>query len=256
MKRGQQSTILNRPSAIQSSMPIDAIRSYYASDHSAARPTYRGVVQRTIWFIAIFLLSASAALGQQPAGSEPLPDAFIHVAYYQQLHPPQQGTAPWRWRVIGGSLPPGISLEPNGVIGGAATLPGQYRFTLEARDSSPKPVAKSREYVITVPPPLRVVWTEAPHVTDNGAITGKIEVFNGTGRTMDLTVIIVAVNTFNKAFALGYQHFSFGAGSQQIPFGSTLPRDSYIVHGDAVGEIAETYEIYRARLQTGAVSVP
>lgn len=236
-------------------MPVDAKR-WYASYHSAARPSHRGGGQRAIWFIAVFLLSASAAPAQQSAGSEPLPDAFIHVAYYQQLHPPQQGTAPWRWRVLGGSLPSGISLEPNGVIGGAATVPGQYRFTLEARDSSEKPVVVSREYVIAVPPPLKVVWTEAPHVTDNGGISGEVEVTNGTGRMIDLTVIIVAVNTFNKAFALGYQHFALGVGSQQIPFGSTLPRDSYIVHGDAVAEIAETYEIYRARLQTGAVSVP
>jgi len=201
----------------------------------------------------------SPAAAQDAARPTTLPDCYLRQAYYQQLQPPEQGTAPWKWRVLKGTLPPGVTLEPTGVIGGAATSPGQFRFTLEATDSAAKPVAKSREYIITVPPPLSVEWIEAPHAigtTLNGAIEGELEVRNGSGRTVDLTVIVVAVNTFNKATALGYQHISIGIGVQRIPFGSTLPRDSYIVHADAVAEIAETLEIYRARLQTAAITVP
>jgi hypothetical protein len=128
---------------------------------------------------------------------------------------------------------------------------------VEATDSSsPKPVFHSRDYVLYVPPALTVQWTQPPQLTADGAISGELEVANGLGRPLDLTVIVVAVNTTNKAFALGYQHFTFGAGSQRIPFGSTQPRDSYIVHADAVAEIADTYEIYRARLQTNPLTVP
>jgi hypothetical protein len=36
----------------------------------------------------------------------------------------------------------------------------------------------------------------------------------------------------------------------EIPFGDTLPSGAYVVHADAVGEVAEKNQIYRARLQT------
>jgi len=218
---------------------------------------------RTAHPICLLLIALAVALcpaaAQETGRPTVLPDGYLHRPYYQQLQPPAQGTAPWHWRVVKGTLPPGVTLEPTGVVGGAPTGPGEYHFTLEAADSATKPTAKSEEYIIVVPPPLTVNWIEPPHATGttlNGAIEGELEVKNGSGRTVDLTVIVVAVNTFNKATALGYQHFSIGVGAQRIPFGSTLPRDSYIVHADAVAEIAETLEIYRARLQTGAITVP
>lgn len=185
-----------------------------------------------------------------------LPNAFLGQAYYYQLGTPQQGTPPWRFRSVRGSLPPGIALDPAGVLAGAPTAPGQFHFTIEATDSSPTPIAKTRDFVLTVPPPLTVAWTQPPQVTAAGAIAGELQVTNGTAGAFDLTIIVVAVNTINKAFALGYQHYSLGAGSQRISFGSTLPRDSYVVHADAVAEDSETGKIYRARLQTGSLTVP
>jgi hypothetical protein len=185
-----------------------------------------------------------------------LPNGFLGQAYYYQLATPQQGTPPWRFRSVRGSLPPGIALDPSGVLAGTPTAPGQFHFTLEATDSSPTPVAKTRAYVLTVPPALTVTWTQPPQVTAGGAIAGEIQVTNSSGSPFDLTVIVVAVNTINKAFALGYQHFSIGAGSQRIPFSSNLPSDTYVVHGDAVAEDSETGKIYRARLQGDPLTVP
>jgi hypothetical protein len=207
--------------------------------------------------LCVFCLLCVEALPAQTRNSPPelLPDGHIRQAYYQQLSLPQPGTPPWRWRLVRGTLPPGIALDRTGILAGAPTLPGEFRFTLEATDSSPKPVVQTRDYVLNVPPPLTVQWTQPPHVTADGAISGELEVTNGLGRPLDLTVIVVAVNTTNKAFALGYQHFTFGGGAQRIPFGSTLPRDTYIVHADAVAEIADTYEIYRARLQTNPLTI-
>jgi hypothetical protein len=185
-----------------------------------------------------------------------LPNGFLGQAYYYQLATPQQGTPPWRFRNVRGSLPPGIALDPAGILAGTPTAPGEFHFTVEATDSAPTPVAKTRSFVLTVPPPLTVTWTQPPQVTPGGAITGGIEVTNGTAGALDLTVIVVAVSTINKAFALGYQHFSLGTGSQRIPFSSTLPSDTYVVHADVVAEDSETGRIYRARLQTNPLTVP
>lgn len=158
--------------------------------------------------------------------------------------------------MIRGELPPGVELEPSGVLAGAPSSSGEFRFALEAGDSTqPKPITETREYLITVPPPLTAKWTEPARVTANGAISGELEVTNGSGRPLDLTVLVVAVNTINKAFALGYQHFTIDLGSQRIPFGSTLPFGNYVVHADAIGEDADALEIFRARLQTDPLTL-
>jgi hypothetical protein len=207
----------------------------------------------TISFCLCLLCVESLGAQTRPA-REVLPEGHIRQAYYQQFTPPQ-GTPPWHWRLVDGTLPPGIALEPAGILAGAPTAPGEFRFTLQAADSSPKPIVHTRDYLLTVPSPLTIQWTQPPQVTANGAIAGELQVANGTGRTFDLTIIVVAVNSFNKAFALGYQHSSFGPGSQRVPFGSALPRDVYVVHADAIAENADTYEIYRARLQSGPLAV-
>jgi hypothetical protein len=50
---------------------------------------------------------------------------------------------------------------------------------------------------------------------------------------------------------LGYQEFTLRSGAEQvIPFGSNPGPGTYVVHADAVAEIASTNTIYRARKQT------
>jgi Putative Ig domain len=211
-----------------------------------------------IALLGVLAMGTPAAIAQtRPASPAAiLPNGSLGEAYYYQLGTPHQGTPPWRFRSVRGSLPPGIALDPSGILAGTPTAPGEFHFTLEATDSSSTPIAKTRDYVLAVPSPLTVVWTQPPQVTAGGAIAGEIQVTIGTADALDLTVIVVAVNTVGKAFALGYQHFSLGAGSQRISFGSTLPRDTYVVHADAVAEDSETGKIYRARLQTNPLTVP
>lgn len=214
----------------------------------------------------LLLLAAAAVAQTQPKPApEVLPNGFLRQAYYHQLSPSQRGTPPWHWRLVRGSLPPGIALDSTGILAGSPTAPGEFQFTLEAMDSSPTQLLETHRYVITVPSPITVAWTQPPQATSEGGIAGELEVTNASGHTVDMTVIIVAVSSggsaqsptsVNKAFALGYQHLSFGVGAQRIPFSSTLPSDTYVVHADAVAEISDTLEIYRARMQTAPLTVP
>ena len=74
---------------------------------------------------------------------------------------------------------------------------------------------------------------------------------NLTKQDVTLTVIVMAVNQIGRATALGYQEFTLAAGAEQvIPFGSSPGPGTYIVHADAVAEVASTNTIYRARKQT------
>jgi hypothetical protein len=66
----------------------------------------------------------------------PLPSGANCATY--SAHPPAVvgGTEPFTWNVTAGSLPPGLTLAPDGTITGTPTQAGSFTFTVQARDSS------------------------------------------------------------------------------------------------------------------------
>jgi hypothetical protein len=159
------------------------------------------------------------------------------------------GKPPLQWKVVSGKLPPGITLEPNsGVLNGTPTSPGRYRFTVAVSDASGKKVV--HDFTINIENYLVAMFKEGPSLSSN-VLSGTIEVKNGSRESYDLTVIIVAINEIGKAFALGYQHFTLSPQAQEvIPYSSSLPNGSYVVHVDAIGKILVRGVIRYASLQT------
>lgn len=181
------------------------------------------------------------------------------LAYNSNLGAPFQaqlqangGTAPYTWKLGQVALPVGLSLgEKTGLISGTPTTSGEFRVPVFVTDSS-SPLQEAKiELIITITAALEVTWKQPPHVREGG-IHGTLQVINHTPRTLNLTVIVVAVNEIDKAFALGYQHFAFKPNSSSpiIPFGSSMPFGSYMVRADAVGEDA-SQNILRSHVQTG-----
>lgn len=64
----------------------------------------------------------------------PLPDAAVSVPY-SQLLTSSGGQPGYLWLVSQGSLPPGVSLSPNGILNGTPTVAGSYDFTLKLQDA-------------------------------------------------------------------------------------------------------------------------
>jgi hypothetical protein len=160
------------------------------------------------------------------------------------------GSTPFHWRVDTGALPPGIKLLDNGLLTGTAEHAGEFQFTVAIRDSLGHIVHKS--FVILVHSALSLTWRNPAHVNGN-RIEGSVEVSNTTADDIDLTFVVMAVATLNsRGTAIGYQHFVLHRGSKgkELPFGETLPRGGYIVHVDAIGEVAPKKVIYRERMQT------
>jgi len=182
--------------------------------------------------------------------TDALPNAATRNAYKFQLVA-EGGTAPLHWKVSNGELPSGLQLDSaTGALGGAALASGEFAFTIEASDSSKQPQTVTREFKLKVVPPLSLVW-KTPATVDSGGIKGEVEVANGTNDGFDLTVIVLAVNEFGRATALGYQHFNLGQEDvQHVPFGASLPPGQYTVHVDAVAEVPKKDTIYRMRLET------
>lgn len=179
-----------------------------------------------------------------------LPETYPRATYEFRFRA-HGGVPVLHWRVEKGALPPGIALEDNGLLHGQAERTGEFQFTVSVRDGSQPPQAVQKEFLLRVRSALTLNWKNLAHV--NGKrIEGSAEVTNTTLDDMDLTFIVLAVPTNGRATAIGYQHFVLKAGTKakELPFGETLPRGGYVVHVDAVGEVAAKNLIYRDRMQT------
>jgi len=206
--------------------------------------------------VALFLVGTvcSHDLAQQPEVPllviEPqnLPRAYVRQAYRAQLQA-HGGRPPLKWELSEGLLPPGIALQNDGVLAGAPTQTGDFRFKVTVTDSGTPAHQISHQVSLTVVAPLMVQWGRYPKI--NGQrLEGSILVSNQTEQDFDLTVVVLAVNQFGRATAIGYQHFKLQKNTEEmeIPFGDNLPPGIYELNVDAVAEVAASNSIYRARL--------
>lgn len=179
-----------------------------------------------------------------------LPVTYARGKYLVQLQQ-HGGTPPFHWKVQQGELPPGLILEDDGSLHGSPQKVGEYHVTISVTDNSKPPQSVQRDYVLKVFAAMTLAWKTPAHVVGN-RIDGSVEVSNGTPHDFDLTFIVLAVNETGRATAIGYQRFPLKKGTSEfeIPFGDTVPYGSYVVHVDAVGEVADENLIYRERLQT------
>jgi len=206
--------------------------------------------------LLLLLATPAASPAQQGAATgEPLvirttslPKAFLKKPYEIRLDA-SGGITPLRWEVTEGALPAGVVLARDGVLSGAPTETGEFRFSVTVTDSGRPAFQRSQKLELTVVAPLLLQWSRYPKVTGQ-RLEGSITVSNQTEENFDLTVIIVAVNEIGRATAIGYQRIPLKKGSLglEIPFGENLPHGAYELNVDAVAEVAASNAIYRARL--------
>ena len=177
-----------------------------------------------------------------------LPKAYLRQHYEVHLEA-RGGITPLRWELTEGALPAGVVLGQDGILSGAPTETGEFRFTVTLTDSGRPAAQRNQKLVLTVVAPLLAQWGRYPKVTGQ-RLEGSILVSNQTEQDFDLTVIMMAVNEIGRATAIGYQCFTLkkDTTSLGIPFGENLPQGSYELNVDAVAEVAATNSIYRARL--------
>jgi putative Ig domain-containing protein len=178
-----------------------------------------------------------------------LPDTYPH-ALYELRFQAHGGISTLHWRLQKGSLPEGMKLEDNGLLHGQAERSGEFQFTVSVTDGRPQQEVQ-KAFVLRVRSALTLNWKVAARVNGN-RIEGSAEVSNTTPDDMDLTFIVLAVAENGRATAIGYQHFVLRRATiaKELPFGETLPPGGYVVHVDAVGEVAPKKLIYRERMET------
>ena len=208
----------------------------------------------TSLLVLLALLGSSTAQQGAATGepivlpTAPLPKAFLRRPYHFKLEA-QGGITPLNWEVTAGTPPPGVELAPDGTLSGTPTEVDTFHFVATVTDSG-KPVAqKKKEFTLDVVAPLVVEWSKKPKVTGH-RLEAAIRVSNQTGDDFDFTVVALAVDETGRATAVGYQRFTLKKDTDEfeIPFAENLPRGTYDVNVDAVGEVADANSIYRARL--------
>jgi len=179
-----------------------------------------------------------------------LPDTYPHASYEIRFRA-RGGVPPLHWRIEKGALPPGLKLEEEGLLHGQPEREGDFQFTIALKDSGHPQLGVQKAFILRVRSAMTLNWKTLAHVNGN-RIEGSAEVSNTTADDIDLTFIVLAVPANGRAVAIGYQHFVLRRGtlSMELPFGETLPHGGYVVHVDAVGEVAARHIIHRQRLET------
>lgn len=181
-----------------------------------------------------------------------LPAAEAGIPYQVTLQP-RGGVNPYTWQLAQDSqLPPGLRLhQHSGRLEGTPSAAGEYHFTLTLSDVNAPPSHVQRSFTLVVVAGLTVDWKRPPKVSGS-RIAGSVIVANHTDQPANLTVIVVAVNQYGRATALGYQHFTIDPQAQQeIPFGATPGEGNYQVRADAVAYFGGSKTTLRAHKQTG-----
>jgi len=98
------------------------------------------------------------------------PPAGVHGTPYGFGFAATGGNLPLSWTVTAGTLPPGLTLNPDGTLSGTPTAAGStpFAFTVTVTDSStPTPATNSVAYAITIsePPPPSINNTPPPTAT-------------------------------------------------------------------------------------------
>lgn len=180
-----------------------------------------------------------------------LPTTYPHGLYQVMFQARGNYVPVLHWRVQGGALPPGITLDDNGVLRGEATRAGEFQFVVLVRDGGKPQQAVQKGFVIKVVEAITLVWKVPAHVNVS-RIEGSVEVSNTTVDDMDLTFDVKAVAENGRATEIGYQRFPLKKGTigMTLPFGETLPHGAYMVYVNVNGEVAKRNAIYKQRMQT------
>ena len=205
------------------------------------------------WALALLVGACVAQDGGLVIEPTELPTTYPRGQYQVQFQGRGNYVPVLHWRVRSGTLPPGIKLEDEGLLHGAADRAGEFQFVVSVTDGGQPQQAVQKEFTIKVVEAITLVWKVPAHVTGN-RIEGSVEVSNTTVDDIDLTFDVKAVAENGRATEIGYQRFPLKKGTtgMALPFGETLPHGGYVIYVNVNGEVAKRNAIYKEQMQTPA----
>jgi large repetitive protein len=140
---------------------------------------------------------------------------------------------PYQYRVLSGSLPPGLSLSSTGLIAGTATSAGSWSFWVELSDQNPpsaswcRPSSAQRQFTITILP--RAAFLNEPFSFQLSSAGGAAKTWSlraGTlppGITLSSTGLLSGTPTVPGDFTFNVQAAD-GSGSAVQTYSLTIVR--------------------------------
>ena len=103
---------------------------------------------------AVSFSPASPVTGPLAVAPQALPVTWLDFPYVTQVFLATGGKPPYTWAVSSGSLPPGMSLSPAGVLSGSSvTSAGTFSFTVQVTDGNSNTATAAQSVTVNPPPP-------------------------------------------------------------------------------------------------------
>lgn len=99
---------------------------------------------------------------------ETIPDAVVGIAYSQEFYAWDNAWGNVTWSIADGTLPPGLTLSEDGVLGGTPTEAGSFQFTVRVEDGRVPPASGERTYDLEVLTPVTI--QDAKALPDNATV--------------------------------------------------------------------------------------
>jgi len=125
----------------------------WAQAHGGGRDATLGADDRA-GVLVIYPATGGGDPGPGPGGSVSIATSGVNDGFegrsYNMTMTAVGGAPPYRWTLIGGTLPSGVSLSTNGTISGVPNFAGSYSFAAQVIDSANPAHADSRWFSITI----------------------------------------------------------------------------------------------------------
>jgi hypothetical protein len=112
----------------------------------------------------VYALQISGLVAPLSIASTPLLPGTRGRSYSQQLTA-ANGIGAVSWNVQSGSLPPGLTLDLSGAIGGTPTTNGMFSFSVNATDAGTPPQTVDAQEQIQIVDPVKItsaaIWPDA-----------------------------------------------------------------------------------------------
>jgi hypothetical protein len=179
----------------------------------------------------------------------PIVNVGASLNYYFQA----EGTPPlFTWSIGSGTLPPGVGLNPSGVLSGTPSQAGDYTFTVTVEETSASTLQTSAAFTLHVAPPLVNVLVDA--VTSNAAVV----TYGGLGLNALQPCTLTVSPQPDFSAPVESITDSGGAADRTYVAGAAhalQPSTTYYLQGDCGSWSSQTVSFTTAAPASGSVSV-
>lgn len=223
---------------------------------SAADPAPLGRAAASCWALILMLLMCLPlpAAAQVTLSPGTVPDGTFGGAYSLQLTA-QGGTAPYRFRVFQGPMPPGLALSADGLITGTTYQAGLFPFAVEAVSSNGQTGYQTYGLRVDPPPGLTLSPSSMPQGMAGVQYLQPVVALGGVAPyTLTLDGVLPKGLTFSAGF--GIEGTPLAAGTFDFSITAVDATSATVTRAYRMVIVPPTLFVYTPTLPEATVAVP